>query len=617
MTSIFGSVGLPHGVCFLWNPALLSLHVISDSIIALAYFLIPVVLLRIVRKRGDVPFNWIFFCFGAFVIACGITHVMEVVTLWHPIYWISGIIKAITAVISVITLLLLIGIAPAILAIPHRLADRKFRHLIEHAPDAILQVDKQGRIVLANRTAEQLFGYTRAELLDLNVDSLVPEASRAGHPKRREDFLHAGVSRPMGAAGVELFARRKDGSRVPVEISLSTIQSEAGPNVAAVIRDVTDRKRAEQELRKTHQNLDSVLDSTLVSVIALDSDWNINYLNKTAKTVLHIEGDLVGTRLWAAFPEQAPQSREKLIQVMETRQPVAYESYYAPLDLTINTQVHPWDNGGITIFFTDISEPKRLQRELDRERVRREQRIEALGNMAGGLAHEISNPLGIIQARASDLAEMAEQSATMDSADVTAACTSIVKTSDRAMRILRGLRMFAREGSRDPLQSVTILSLAEQTVDLVRSRYEAHSIRLEIDVPSGLPPIECREVQISQILLNLLNNAFDAINSTPVPERWVKVTANLEPKGPDSREPRMCIDVIDSGPGVMEEHRSHVMEAFYTTKPLGGGMGVGLSLCKAIAEDHGGTLSLTAFDGHTCFRLKLPLHPAQQNGVAL
>jgi hypothetical protein len=103
---MFESVGLPHGFCFLWKPELLWLHVLSDSLIALAYFLIPIALIRIVRKRKDIPFNAIFFCFAAFIVACGITHVMEVVTLWQPVYWISGGLKAMTAVVIPVFVLL-------------------------------------------------------------------------------------------------------------------------------------------------------------------------------------------------------------------------------------------------------------------------------------------------------------------------------------------------------------------------------------------------------------------------------------------------------------------------------------------------------------------------------
>src|ERR1700722_3075951 len=116
---MFESVGLPHGFCFLWNPQLLWLHVLSDSLIALAYFLIPIALIRILRKRKNIPFNGVLLCFAAFIVACGITHVMEVVTLWHPVYWVSGGFKALTAVVSLATFVLLIKLTPAILAIPH------------------------------------------------------------------------------------------------------------------------------------------------------------------------------------------------------------------------------------------------------------------------------------------------------------------------------------------------------------------------------------------------------------------------------------------------------------------------------------------------------------------
>jgi C4-dicarboxylate-specific signal transduction histidine kinase len=278
-------------------------------------------------------------------------------------------------------------------------------------------------------------------------------------------------------------------------------------------------------------------------------------------------------------------------------------------------RVHPAEDGGLTVFFDDISEQKRLQRELERERMLREQRIEALAHMAGGLAHEISNPLGIIHARANDLAEAAQDQTTLPAEVVLAACNSILNTSDRAIRILRGLRMFAREGSRDPMQTTDVGSLVKQTVDLVERRYETHGIALKTILPVALPLIKCREVQIGQVLLNLLNNAFDAIDSSEKSERWVTVQAEVRHSG-ESDAAMMVIEVIDGGPGVAPEHRPHLMEAFYTTKPVGAGIGVGLSLSQAIAHDHGGTLNLAEVDGHTCFQLTLPLNAAEEEGSA-
>ena len=133
------------------------------------------------------------------------------------------------------------------------LAESKFRELIENAPDAILQVNQAGTIVIANRTAEKLFCYTREELIGQNVDLLVPEANRAAHPAHRKTLATAGKSRPMGL-GLDLFAQRKDGTRFPVEISLSPMNTETGVHVTAVIRDVTDRKLTEQRVRTLQES---------------------------------------------------------------------------------------------------------------------------------------------------------------------------------------------------------------------------------------------------------------------------------------------------------------------------------------------------------------------------
>jgi two-component system NtrC family sensor kinase len=481
---MFGSVGLPHGFCFLWNPELLWLHVISDSLIALAYFLIPLQLVRIVRGRKDIPFNAIFFCFAAFIVACGLTHVMEVVTLWQPLYWLSGGLKAVTAVVSLATLVVLVRLTPAILAIP-------------------------------------------------------------GH----------------------------------------------------------------RQLEAANRQLASVLESTTMCVLAMDRTWTINYMNGKAKALLNVAGDVHGMTLWEAFPAQLPEIKAKLLSVMETRRPATYEGYYEPFDLSTQAQAQAWDDGGITIFFNDVSEQKRLARELERERALRTQRIEVLARLSGELAHEIKNPLAIIHARASDLAEMAAETegGAMPVEMVAKTCTSIVKTSDRAIRILRGLQALAREGARDPMQKADLATIVEQSVELVQRRYDTHGIGLEARVAAGLPAIECREVQVGQVLMNLLNNAFDAIESSSVTERWVRVEVSS-----DAEAGVVMLDVIDSGPGVAPEAKEHLMETFFTTKAVGAGIGIGLSVSRAIAEDHGGTLRLVDCGGHTCFKLTLPVKAKQE-----
>ncbi|WOB42853.1 HAMP domain-containing histidine kinase [Thermoleptolyngbya oregonensis NK1-22] len=117
--TLFGSQGyIPHGHCYLWQPWLVWLHVASNAAIALAYFSIPALLLYFIAKRRDVPFNWMFVLFGAFIIACGIGHLMDIWTIWHPSYWLSGVVKAFTAIISIYTAIELVPLIPQALALP-------------------------------------------------------------------------------------------------------------------------------------------------------------------------------------------------------------------------------------------------------------------------------------------------------------------------------------------------------------------------------------------------------------------------------------------------------------------------------------------------------------------
>jgi len=119
LEGIFASNGfMPHGHCYLWLPSLVWLHAVSDGLIALAYATIPLTLVYIVRHRKDIPFNGMFFSFGTFIVACGVTHVMEIWTLWVPVYWLAGGIKAVTAVASVLTAIFLIRLVPRILTLP-------------------------------------------------------------------------------------------------------------------------------------------------------------------------------------------------------------------------------------------------------------------------------------------------------------------------------------------------------------------------------------------------------------------------------------------------------------------------------------------------------------------
>jgi signal transduction histidine kinase len=149
----------------------------------------------------------------------------------------------------------------------------------------------------------------------------------------------------------------------------------------------------------------------------------------------------------------------------------------------------------------------------------------------------------------------------------------------------------------------------EEAVQLQEARFERHGIDLRAVLPPDLPLLLCRQTQIGQILTNLVNNSYDAIVEQKCTERWVllEVRANGE---------FLEFDVTDSGNGIDQEARKHLMEPFYTTKTRGLGMGVGLSLSRAIANEHGGTLELCTDTDHTRFRLSVPIEFQQESLVA-
>ena len=247
----------------------------------------------------------------------------------------------------------------------------------------------------------------------------------------------------------------------------------------------------------------------------------------------------------------------------------------------------------------DVSARIALQDQLDQSRMQvvSSARLSALGMMAGGIAHEINNPLGIIHAYASNLLEMANDGH-LSASEVERLCSRILATTERIASIVKSLRQIAREGSGDPVTSALVTEMIEQALELCRERFRIHSIRLvPPKVDSGLRVL-CREVQIVQILLNLLQNAFDAISSVDG-DRWIAIEVGVQ-------EHNVVLSVIDSGRGIAPELRKRIMEPFFTTKPPGKGTGLGLSLSRSIAQDHGGELQYEERDGHTCFSLILP-----------
>jgi len=246
--------------------------------------------------------------------------------------------------------------------------------------------------------------------------------------------------------------------------------------------------------------------------------------------------------------------------------------------------------------------------EVHRARSAESAKMAALGEMAAGIAHEINNPLAIIHGNAGQLKEMAEMG-TPPTGDVTKMAKKIEATAMRISKIVKSLRSFAREAQDDPFQCVPVKTIIEDTIEFCRERFRSHTTDLIVDpIPESLR-IECRSVQVSQVILNLLNNAKDATET--LPEKWVRLSTQ-------DLGNTVEIAVTDSGKGIPQEIRAKILQPFFTTKEVGKGTGLGLSVSKGIVESHRGKLILDYQSPNTRFLVRLPKtqEPAKKKEAA-
>ncbi len=251
----------------------------------------------------------------------------------------------------------------------------------------------------------------------------------------------------------------------------------------------------------------------------------------------------------------------------------------------------------------DLTENKESEQVINEQRAQMvvASKMSALGEMAGGIAHEINNPLAILQLRARQILHLV-QADSHNAHRLLQAAENIRQTTDRIAAIIRSLRAIARDGHGDPFELTSVRQILDHTLELCHARFESQDISLIIAPFDPELRIWCRSVEILQVLLNLLNNAFSAVEG--LGEKWVEVRVRHD-------EDAVEFWITDSGWGVPAEHQAKLFQPFFTTKPVGSGTGLGLSISKAVALDHSGDLWLDTSSPHTRFILRIPQYPRE------
>jgi C4-dicarboxylate-specific signal transduction histidine kinase len=246
----------------------------------------------------------------------------------------------------------------------------------------------------------------------------------------------------------------------------------------------------------------------------------------------------------------------------------------------------------------DVSERVRAEKTILEQQIRAAgaSKMASLGEMAAGIAHEINNPLAIISCHVQQLKDMVD-AGDFEKENMAELADKVDQTALRISKIIRSLRFFARDGQDDPYEEASVREIVNDTLEFCRQRFLSHAVDLRVNpIPESLM-IECRAVQIGQVLLNLLNNAHDAVEK--LPDRWIELSV-------EDLEDAVRISVIDSGSGIASHIRGRILEPFFTTKEVGKGTGLGLSISKGIIESHHGNLYVDENWPHTRFVLEIP-----------
>ncbi len=456
-----------------------------------------------------------------------------------------------------------------------RESEEMLRSLYEFAPDAILTVGRDGMIARVNRQLENMFLYARGDLLGKPVELLLPERFRHTHVSYREQYGVEPRARSMGA-GLSLYGRRSDGSEFPVDIMLSPVGNGEPRMVVAIVRDITDRKRAEEQLRENEQRFRQLAENIHDIFWLYDREsGNVIYVSSAYENVWKcpVENIYNEPEGWmkSVHPEDIKAVRGVFKLPFDRRRDLEYRIVWPDGSIRwLWDRTFPVENEMGFVYRVvrithDITDKKFMLDALAKSH-----HEATLGRLAGMVAHQVNNPLAAMKAGISLLnQDVKDEPQNIEKLNV------ISDQVDRISRTVRTLLGFVRQRSVKHT-AVDIGDVLRTVIALFEGSLRTRGIHLEVSVMENIPPLRINADDLQEIFVNLIENAREALESG----RCIFVSVRAGLTGIE-----ICLE--DNGAGLGDDPE-RLFQPFHTTKTTG--TGLGLTIVRRMCESYGGNI---------------------------